>query len=38
MMTLSIPIAVAERMAADVDASFLTKRPKVAFPEKRVPT
>ena len=38
MMTLSIPIATAERMAGDVDASFLAKRPKVAFPEKRVPT
>lgn len=38
MMTLSIPIATAERMAEDIDASFLTKRPKVAFPEKRVPT
>jgi hypothetical protein len=38
MMTLSIPVAVAERMADDVDASFLTKRPKVAFPEKRVPS
>ena len=38
MMTLSIPLAVAERMVADVEASFLMKRPKVAFPEKRVPT
>jgi hypothetical protein len=38
MMTLSIPIATAERMARDAELSFLTKRPKVAFPEKRVPT
>ncbi|MGD0818260.1 MAG: DUF169 domain-containing protein [Methanomassiliicoccales archaeon] len=38
MMTLSIPVATAERMANDVDSSFLTKRPKVAFPEKRVPS
>ena len=37
MMTLSIPFTTAERMAEDADASFLTKRPKVAFPEKRVP-
>jgi hypothetical protein len=37
MMSLSIPIATAERMTKDVDASFLTKCPKVAFPENRVP-
>jgi hypothetical protein len=37
MMTLAIPIAAAERMAADIEGSFLTKRPKVAFPEKRQP-
>jgi hypothetical protein len=37
LMTLSIPIATAERMANDVEASFLGKRPKVAFPEKRLP-
>jgi hypothetical protein len=36
MMTLAIPIAVAERMAEDADASFIFKRPKVAYPEKRV--
>ena len=38
LMTLSIPIETAERMANDVEASFLTKRPKVAFPEKRLPS
>jgi hypothetical protein len=38
MMTLSIPISIAERMAGDADSSFLAKRPKVAFPEKRVPS
>ncbi len=37
MMTLSIPFTTAERMAEDADTSFLMKRPKVAFPEKRVP-
>ena len=37
MMTLAIPIAAAERMASDIEGSFLTKRPKVAFPEKRQP-
>jgi hypothetical protein len=37
LMTLSIPITTAERMVRDIDASFLTKRPKVAFPEKRLP-
>lgn len=36
MMTLSIPIAVAERMAKDADNSFIFKRPKVAYPEKRI--
>ncbi len=38
IMTLSIPIATAERMANDIESSFLTKRPKVAFPEKHDPT
>jgi hypothetical protein len=38
MMTLAIPVSTAERMVNDIDGSFLTKRPKVAFPEKRVPT
>ena len=36
LMTLSIPITTAERMANDVETSFLGKRPKVAFPEKRL--
>lgn len=36
MMTLAIPVATAERMIGDMDASFLAKRPNVAFPEKRV--
>jgi hypothetical protein len=38
MMTLAVPFPTAERMVNDLDGSFLTKRPKVAFPEKRVPT
>jgi hypothetical protein len=38
MMTLAIPLPTAERMVNDMEGSFLAKRPKVAFPEKRVPT
>jgi len=32
---LGIPRRVAERMVNDIDASFVGKRPKVAYPEKR---
>ncbi len=35
-MALGIPIGLATQMASDVDASFLTKRPQVAFPEHRL--
>jgi hypothetical protein len=34
-MALGIPIALAQQMADDVPASFLTQRPMVAFPTKR---
>jgi hypothetical protein len=34
-LSLGIPIKVAERMANDLDASFIMKRPEVAYPKKR---
>jgi hypothetical protein len=34
-LSLGIPIEIAERMANDVDGSFIVKRPEVAFPSKR---
>lgn len=34
-MALGIPIALSQQMAGDVESSFLTKRPQVAFPENR---
>lgn len=34
-MSLGLPLEVARRMAEDIDASFLAKRAKVAFPEKK---
>jgi hypothetical protein len=38
MMALGIPAAMAERMVNNLDASFITRRPQVAFPnhEKRL--
>ncbi|HME53519.1 MAG TPA: DUF169 domain-containing protein [Candidatus Lokiarchaeia archaeon] len=35
-MALGIPITLAQLMADDVEASFLSKRPQVAFPENRI--
>ena len=35
-MALGIPIALAQQMAEDLEASFLTKRPQVAFPVNRI--
>jgi len=35
MMALGIPLAMAGRMAANLDASFVVKRPQVAFPPHR---
>ncbi len=35
-MALGIPISLAMQMASDIDASFLVKRPQVAFPEHRL--
>jgi len=34
-LSLGIPFNIAERMAKDVDKSFITKRPEVAYPSKR---
>jgi len=34
-MSLSLPAAIAERMAADVDASFVAKCPEIAYPSER---
>jgi len=35
-LSLGIPFEIAERMAQDLDQSFITKRPKVAYPERKV--
>ncbi len=35
-MALGIPISLAMQMAGDIDASFLVKRSKVAFPDNRL--
>ncbi len=37
LMVVGVPAAVAQQMAADADASFIGRRGKVAFPERRVP-
>jgi hypothetical protein len=34
-LSLGIPIKIAQRMANNLDDSFIIKRPKVAYPEKR---
>lgn len=34
-LSIGIPIKIAERMANDLDTSFIMKRPEVAFPIKR---
>jgi hypothetical protein len=36
LMIIGIPIALAQRMAADLDESFICKRSKIAYPESRV--
>jgi len=35
LLGLAIPRKVAERMVSDIDSSFVAKRSKVAYPEKR---
>jgi hypothetical protein len=37
-MSFAMPGEAAIRMAADLPSSFIAKRPKVVFPEKRTPT
>lgn len=37
LMVLALPAAVAERMAADVDRSFIGKCPELAYPTERDP-
>jgi len=34
-LSLGIPIGIAQRISADLDDSFIIKRPMVAYPEKR---
>jgi hypothetical protein len=36
LMIMGIPIALAQQMAADLDESFVCRRSKIAYPEKRV--
>lgn len=35
IIALGVPIAVAQRMAENIPLSFVTRRPDVAFPQKR---
>jgi hypothetical protein len=35
MMAIGIPAAVVREMAGNLDASFLIKRPDVAFPRRK---
>ncbi len=35
-MSIGIPLPIAQRMANDLDPSFISKRPKIAYPEKRI--
>lgn len=35
LMSLGIPAAIAERMAGEVDSSFVTMRPEMAYPAER---
>ena len=37
MMALGIPADMAERMVKNLDASFITRRPQVAFPRHEKP-
>ena len=36
MMSMAIPIHIARLMAEDIDASFISKRPEIAMPSKRL--
>jgi hypothetical protein len=36
LMVMGIPLGLAERMAADADASFIGRRARIAYPEHRV--
>ena len=35
-LSLAIPVKIARRMCEDLDQSFIVKRPKVAYPERRI--
>lgn len=35
-LSIGIPLEIASRMASDLDNSFILKRPKIAYPEKRI--
>lgn len=37
LMVMSLPLALAERMAADADESFIGRRGRIAYPERRIP-
>lgn len=37
LMVIGVPVAIAQQMAADADASFIGKRSRIAFPLHRVP-
>lgn len=36
LMVMGVPIALAQQMAADLNESFISKRSRIAYPEKRV--
>jgi hypothetical protein len=36
MMSMAVPIHIARLMAEDIDASFISKRPEIAMPSKRL--
>jgi hypothetical protein len=36
LMLMGIPISLAQQMAADMEESFICKRSKIAYPEKRI--
>lgn len=37
LMVMGIPIGLAQQMAADIEGSFIGKRGRIAFPERRLP-
>jgi hypothetical protein len=34
LMAIGLPVTVARRVAENIDRSFITKRPSVAFPDR----